>query len=90
MIRRPFAVAMLLLGAAFLPVAANAATGYVDGSTELHAGPDYDYPTVAVIQDGAPRTVHVDLTEDISMQSLGVCGGVMDVFIERWRVESEQ
>ncbi len=37
-----------------------------------------------VIQDGQPRTVHVDLTEDISMQSLGVCGGVMDVFIERW------
>lgn len=37
-----------------------------------------------VIQDGLPRTVHVDLTEDISMQSLGVCGGVMDVFIERW------
>lgn len=37
-----------------------------------------------VIQDGEPRTVHVDLTEDISMQSLGVCGGVMDVFIERW------
>jgi xanthine dehydrogenase accessory factor len=37
-----------------------------------------------VIQDGIPRTVHVDLTEDISMQSLGVCGGIMNVFIERW------
>lgn len=37
-----------------------------------------------VIQDGIPRTIHVDLTEDISMQSLGVCGGVMDVFVERW------
>lgn len=37
-----------------------------------------------VIEDGLPRTVHVDLTEDISMNSLGVCGGVMDVFIERW------
>lgn len=37
-----------------------------------------------VIEDGLPRTVHVDLTEDISMDSLGVCGGVMDVFIERW------
>lgn len=43
-----------------------------------------------VIQDGTPRTVHVDLTEDISMQSLGVCGGVMDVFIERWAGESEK
>lgn len=40
-----------------------------------------------VIQDGIPRTVHVDLTEDISMQSLGVCGGVMDVFVERWSGE---
>ena len=37
-----------------------------------------------VIHDGIPRTVHVDLTEDISMNSLGVCGGVMDVFVERW------
>lgn len=37
-----------------------------------------------VIESGLPRTVHVDLTEDISMESLGVCGGVMDVFIERW------
>ncbi len=41
-----------------------------------------------VIHDGIPRTVHVDLTEDISMDSLGVCGGVMDVFVERWGGES--
>lgn len=38
-----------------------------------------------VIHDGIPRTVHVDLTEDISMNSLGVCGGIMDVFVERWQ-----
>ncbi len=38
-----------------------------------------------VIQDGQPRTVHVDLTDEISMESLGVCGGVMDVYIERWK-----
>ena len=37
-----------------------------------------------VIQDGRPRTVRVDLTDPISMESLGVCGGIMDVFIERW------
>jgi xanthine/CO dehydrogenase XdhC/CoxF family maturation factor len=43
-----------------------------------------------VIQDGIPRTVHVDLTEDISMQSLGVCGGIMNVFIERWGAEREE
>lgn len=37
-----------------------------------------------VIQTGEPQNIHVDLTEDISMQSLGVCGGIMNVFIERW------
>jgi xanthine dehydrogenase accessory factor len=40
-----------------------------------------------VIQDGEPRNVFVDLTEEISMQSLGVCGGVMNVFVEQWRKE---
>lgn len=38
-----------------------------------------------VIQDGEPKTVRVDLTEEISMDSLGVCGGIMDVFIEQLR-----
>lgn len=37
-----------------------------------------------VIQDGEPRNVAVDLTEEISMNSLGVCGGTMNVFVERW------
>ncbi|MBE7552904.1 MAG: XdhC family protein [Anaerolineales bacterium] len=37
-----------------------------------------------VIETGRPRLVEVDLTEDISMQSLGVCGGIMDVYVERW------
>ncbi|UCC88019.1 MAG: XdhC family protein [Anaerolineales bacterium] len=37
-----------------------------------------------VIDTSQPQMVTVDLTEDISMQSLGVCGGVMDVYIERW------
>ncbi|MCB0199253.1 MAG: XdhC family protein [Anaerolineae bacterium] len=36
------------------------------------------------IQTGRPTTVRVDLTEDPTMQSLGVCGGIMDVFVERW------
>ena len=40
--------------------------------------------TLEVIQTGEPATVHVwDLTEDISMQALGVCGGIMDVFVEQ-------
>jgi len=36
-----------------------------------------------VIQTGRPTTVRVDLTDDISMQALGVCGGIMDVFVEQ-------
>jgi xanthine dehydrogenase accessory factor len=40
-----------------------------------------------VIQDGQPRNVQVDLTEDISMDSLGVCGGIMNVFVEQWAAE---
>ena len=37
-----------------------------------------------VIDTGRPRLVEVDLTEDISMESLGICGGIMDVYVERW------
>lgn len=37
-----------------------------------------------VIDDGTPRNVHVDLTEEINMDSLGVCGGTMNVYLERW------
>jgi xanthine dehydrogenase accessory factor len=42
-----------------------------------------------VIQDGHPRTVQVDLTEEINMQSLGVCGGIMQVFVEQWQPEDD-
>jgi xanthine/CO dehydrogenase XdhC/CoxF family maturation factor len=34
------------------------------------------------INTGEPQRLEVDLTEDISMESLGVCGGIMEVFIE--------
>jgi xanthine dehydrogenase accessory factor len=37
-----------------------------------------------VIDTGQPQIVAVDLTEDVSMESLGVCGGIMDVYVERW------
>jgi len=37
-----------------------------------------------VIDTGRPKIVEVDLTEDVSMESLGVCGGIMDVYVERW------
>lgn len=42
-----------------------------------------------VIQTGEPATVRVDLTEDVSMQTLGVCGGIMDVFVERAGAETQ-
>jgi xanthine/CO dehydrogenase XdhC/CoxF family maturation factor len=34
------------------------------------------------INTGEPQRLEVDLTEDISMESLGVCGGIMEVFVE--------
>ncbi|MCX7671546.1 MAG: XdhC family protein, partial [Anaerolineae bacterium] len=43
-----------------------------------------------VIQTGEPTIVRVDLTEEISMQALGVCGGIMDVFVERAGGEERQ
>jgi xanthine dehydrogenase accessory factor len=40
-----------------------------------------------VIDTGEPEIVEVDLTEDVTMQSLGVCGGIMRVFVERWPLD---
>ena len=37
-----------------------------------------------VLETGQPEMVRVDLTGDISIHSSGVCGGIMDVFVERW------
>lgn len=37
-----------------------------------------------VIESGQPETVTVDLTDDISMDAQAVCGGVMEIFVERW------
>ncbi|RME84483.1 MAG: XdhC family protein [Caldilineae bacterium] len=37
-----------------------------------------------VLQTGTPAKVRVDLTEEISMDSHGVCGGIMTVFVQRW------
>ena len=40
-----------------------------------------------VIADGKARMVHVDLTEEISLKSEGVCGGTLDVFVDPWGPE---
>ena len=37
-----------------------------------------------VMADEQPRMVVVDLTNDIAMTSDGVCGGVLDIFVEPW------
>jgi xanthine dehydrogenase accessory factor len=37
-----------------------------------------------VLDTGQPRLIAVDLTEEVTMDSLGVCGGIMDVYVERW------
>jgi xanthine dehydrogenase accessory factor len=42
-----------------------------------------------VIRTKHAELVEVDLTDEISMESLGVCGGVMDVLVEPWPPASE-
>ncbi len=37
---------------------------------------------LAAIHSGSAQRLEIDLTEDISMQSLGVCGGIMEVLVE--------
>ncbi len=37
-----------------------------------------------VMHHRQPQTVTVDLTEDIAMHTDGVCGGIMEIFVEPW------
>jgi xanthine dehydrogenase accessory factor len=37
-----------------------------------------------VIDTRRPSTVQVELTEEIAMESQGVCGGIFDVFVQPW------
>src|SRR5439155_5360964 len=37
-----------------------------------------------VMQDDQPRMVVVDLTNEIAMSTDGVCGGIIDIFVEPW------
>lgn len=36
-----------------------------------------------VIETGCPMLIHVELTDDVQSFSPAVCGGTMDIFIER-------
>jgi xanthine dehydrogenase accessory factor len=42
-----------------------------------------------VIDTHRPAMVQVDLTEEIAMESQGVCGGIFDVFVQPWHVASD-
>src|SRR5713101_3814282 len=42
-----------------------------------------------VIDTRRPTMVQVDLTEEIAMESQGVCGGIFDVFVQPWHVASD-
>src|ERR1700680_682927 len=37
-----------------------------------------------VLDTQHPSTVQVELTEEIAMESQGVCGGIFDVFVQPW------
>src|SRR5947208_923868 len=39
---------------------------------------------LSVIDTKRPAMVQVDLTEEIAMESQGVCGGIFDVFVQPW------
>lgn len=39
---------------------------------------------LGVIDTGRPRTVQISLTDEIALESQGVCGGIFDVFIQSW------
>ena len=43
-----------------------------------------------VLEDEQPRMVVVDLTNDIAMTSDGVCGGIIDVFLEPWQAAGSE
>ena len=43
-----------------------------------------------VLESGDPERVRVDLTEDFTSWSPAVCGGVMDVFVERVLAEASK
>ena len=49
-----------------------------------------EYGWIEVIRTRKPRTVRVDLLDDISSDSPAVCGGIMNVFIDPWWNERDQ
>lgn len=50
---------------------------------------DVKREAIEVIRTRKPRTVRIDLLDDISSDSPAVCGGIMNVFIEPWWQENK-
>jgi xanthine/CO dehydrogenase XdhC/CoxF family maturation factor len=51
---------------------------------------DVKREAIEVIRTRKPRTVQVDLLDDIASDSPAVCGGIMNVFIEPWSKEESR
>jgi xanthine dehydrogenase accessory factor len=51
---------------------------------------DVKREAIEVIRTRKPRTVRVDLLDDISSDSPAVCGGIMNIFIDPWWKERYQ
>jgi xanthine dehydrogenase accessory factor len=51
---------------------------------------DVKREAIEVIRTRQPRTVQVDLLDDIASDSPAVCGGIMNVFIEPWFKEGDR
>ena len=50
---------------------------------------DVKREAIEVIRTRKPKTVRVDLLDDISSDSPAVCGGIMNIFIDPWWKEKE-
>ena len=50
---------------------------------------DVKREAIEVIRTRKPRTVRIDLLDDISSDSPAVCGGIMNVFIDPWWQDSQ-
>ncbi|MDP2602740.1 MAG: XdhC family protein [Deltaproteobacteria bacterium] len=51
---------------------------------------DVKREAIEVIRTRKPRTVRIDLLDDISSDSPAVCGGIMNIFIDPWWQERDQ
>jgi xanthine dehydrogenase accessory factor len=64
--------------------------GAIDGTVGGGCGEAEVWRTaLEVIADEQPRMVEVNLTNEIAINTDGVCGGIMDIFVEPWKKEKD-